>query len=104
MGWIVGSSAQVTFCDAALAFCAFYRGLQRGTAFDVLIPAVKAASGIDDFEVEYGHLIQQRYQHELIQRAFEALRKKTSQAANSTNTLPHLGLPPFNKLRSFSQK
>ena len=61
MGWIVGSSASVNFCDAALAFCAFYRGIQRGADFGGLIPAVRAASGIDDFAVEFGHLIHEQY-------------------------------------------
>lgn len=71
MGWIVGSTASVSFCDAALAFCVFYRGLQRGGDIESLIAAVQAASGISDFNVDFGHLVHEQY----AQRVREKLAK-----------------------------
>jgi hypothetical protein len=65
MGWIVGSSSTVNLCDVALAFCVFYRGLQRGDSIDLLIPAVKAASGITDFDLALGHVVHQQYRDKL---------------------------------------
>lgn len=98
MGWIVGSSASVSFCDAALAFCTFYRGLQRGAGFDVLIPAVRVASGISDFAVDFGHLIQEQYaqkMREALARALQSLinRPSLTQAAGTAGV--HLPNPPF---------
>ena len=65
MGWIVGSRTTVNFCDAALAFAVFYRGLQRGAELSDLVTAVRAASGIADFDVEIGHLIRDQYTQKL---------------------------------------
>jgi hypothetical protein len=94
MGWIVGSTASVSFCDAALAFCTFYRGLQRGADFGTLIPAVRAASGISDFAVDFGHLIHQQYEkrlREVMAKLLQGLGKTQPQASSSP---PWLN-PPF---------
>lgn len=96
MGWIVGSTASVSFCDAALAFCVFYRGLHRGAEFASLIPAARAASGIDDFNVDFGHLVHEQYAQRLreaMAALLQNLRQSQGQPQPTANQSPPL--PPF---------
>jgi len=65
IGWIVGTSTPIDLPDAALAFAVFYRRLQKGDTPD-LIAAMRAASAVNDFSIEYGELTQQRYTGEIL--------------------------------------
>lgn len=56
--WIVGTPTAVEVRDAALAFGVFYRGFQRGESGDRLLAAVRAASGVDAFNIKFGNLTQ----------------------------------------------
>lgn len=61
--WLVGSFADVQLPDVALAYSVFYRRLHCGDYGDDedLIETVRAASGIDDFDVWDGERIQEEY-------------------------------------------
>lgn len=70
MGWLVGTAQSLNYCDAALAFVVFYRQFQRGVPEDELIAAMRAASGIADFNLDYGHVVQKAYSAALIKSLF----------------------------------
>ena len=61
--WLVGSFADVTLPDIALAYSVFYRRFHCGDYGDDkdLISTVRAASAIDDFNLWYGERIQKEY-------------------------------------------
>jgi len=83
MAWIVGTSMKVNYADAALAFAVFYRGLRRGDSESELIKAMRAASGVGDFNIDYGHVVQQQYskeQMEGLQRALAQLVARKTQS------------------------
>lgn len=61
VNWIVGTSQTVHYADAAIAFATFYRAMQRGDEDQSLIDAMRAASGVPDFGVEFGHDLQKNY-------------------------------------------
>ncbi len=83
--WIVGTGTKVNYADAALAFAAFYRGLQRGESQSDLISAMRHASGVRDFNIYDGHPEQRRYStEEILQllaraRAFSGQRSQVQQ-------------------------
>jgi hypothetical protein len=83
MAWIVGTSTKIDYADAALAFAVLYRGLQRGDSESDLIAAMRAASGVNDFNIEYGHVVQQRYSKEEIDRLLQALARLSAQRTQS---------------------
>ena len=67
--WIIGSSSEIDLCDAALAYAILYRGLHRGVDdddIDLLVEAIRVASGITDFDIWDGELVQEIYKQELI--------------------------------------
>ncbi len=59
MLWVVGSETALPYPDAALAFAAFYRRFWKGADENELLAAMRAASGVSDFKLEYGHFVQQ---------------------------------------------
>lgn len=61
MSWVVGSETAMDYADAALAFAVFYRRFWEGAEEKELIAAMRAASGISDFKLEYGHVVQQSH-------------------------------------------
>jgi hypothetical protein len=61
MHWIVGTSKKFDYPDGALAFCAFYRGFQKDVPMDKLLPSIRIASGIDDFDIAYGAVAHSEY-------------------------------------------
>lgn len=67
--WIAGSFSQIEYPDAALAYSIFYRRLHYG-AYNIcrLIKAIRVTSGIDDFDIWDGDLIQEKYFQDRIKR------------------------------------
>ncbi len=75
IGWIVGTSKNLNYADGAIAFATFYRGFQKGLSEDQLIAAIRAASGFDDFSMNYGHVVQNEYSKGLIQKILDGARR-----------------------------
>jgi hypothetical protein len=72
--WLVGTSTKIEVCDAALAFAVFYRRFHCNNSIDPddLLKAMRAASGVLDFNVWSGQLTQKQYSQEWAQ----AVRRK----------------------------
>ena len=87
MAWIVGTATSVSISDAALAFAVFYRGLQRGSSLNDLVVAMRVASGVSDFNVDFGHLVQQQYA-QVIHDLLQSLRQPPAQQPPPPQGLP----------------
>lgn len=61
--WIIGTSTEIDLRDAALAFAVFYRRFHCDNSIDPddLLKAMRAASGVLDFNVWLGQLTQKQY-------------------------------------------
>lgn len=97
VSWIVGTEQDANYCDLALAFVSFYRALQRGTAdAKVVFDAIRVLTGVTDFDIEFGDIVQQQYSADLARRMVELLQKlKPTPNHPGYQLPPGLGLPPF---------
>jgi hypothetical protein len=71
--WLAGSASNVSYCDAALAFAVFYRGLQKGTSQNDLVQVTRTATGLTDFNIEFGHILHQQYSRERVRKLFQKI-------------------------------
>ena len=72
--WIAGSFSDIALRDATLAYAILYRGLHRGVDdIDLLVEAIRVASGIADFDIWDGELIQETYLQERIEEKLESI-------------------------------
>ena len=79
--WIVGTSTVVSVPDVALAYSIFYRRYYGGASGQPLIDAVRAGSGITDFGIWDGKLIQAEYSQN-IHKILEQIRQHYPTAPN----------------------
>lgn len=80
VNWIVGTSQTVHYADAAIAFATFYRAMQRGDEDQSLIDAMRAASGVPDFGVEFGHDLQKNYLRDIFNVGFRKWMEQHQQS------------------------
>ena len=75
--WIAGSFSDIDLRDATLAYAILYRGLHRGVDdIDLLVEAIRVASGIADFDIWDGELVQEAYLQERIEEKLERIRER----------------------------
>ena len=75
--WIAGSFAQIKYPDAALAYSTFYRRLHcDADNIGCLLEAIRVTSGIADFDIWGGDLIQEKYFQERIEKIRQKIRQK----------------------------
>ncbi len=80
--WIVGTSTVVDVPDIALAYSIFYRQFHSGVSGQPLIEAMRAGSGITDFGIWNGELIQAEHQN--IHKILEQIHQHYPTASNPT--------------------
>jgi len=70
--WVAGSETTVSYCDAALAYAVFYRGLQKDQTQEALVESTRIATGLSDFSVELGEDIRKQFTRDVV----NVLRKR----------------------------
>ncbi|MDB9511036.1 hypothetical protein PN499_07565 [Kamptonema animale CS-326] len=76
--WIIGTSTEIDIRDAALAFAVFYHRLHGDNFINVdeLLNAMRAASGVPEFNIWFGDLTQKQYTKEQLQALQQKLKKR----------------------------
>ncbi len=76
--WIAGSFSEIDLRDAALAYAILYRRLHCGIDdISLLVQAIRVASGIADFDIWDGELVQKAYVQDIIaEEILERIRHK----------------------------
>ena len=90
--WIAGSFSEIYLRDAILAYATLYLGLHSGVDDDdirCLIRAIQVATGISDFDIWHGELVQEAYSQELI----EEIRKEICKEILERIRRRHRGMP-----------
>lgn len=76
--WIIGTSTEIDLRDAALAFAVFYRRFHCDDSIDAdeLLKAMRAASGVPDFNVWSGKLTQRQYSKARLKTFLDRIKKR----------------------------